>query len=126
MRRRPDGSDPRGRSMAGGRVDPRDPRSLRRGLVDTSATPAVEDKKGGLTFGKAILLILLMFVVGAGAAFGYWKFTTPPLPSNASTPSATPATTGTPGGTPATTPNATPHSYTSPVRPVAVVMVGRA
>lgn len=107
-----------------GRVDPRDPRSLRRGLVDTSAAPAVAEKKGGITFGKAILLILLMFVVGAGAAFGYWKFTTPPLPSDTTTPSATPATTGTPSGnkgTPGATPSATQHAFTSPDGYVAIV-----
>lgn len=120
MRRRSDGSDPRGRTMAGGRIDPRDPRSLRRGLLDTSASAAVEEKKGGIGFGAAFLIILLMFVLGVGAAYGYWKYSTPKLPVNNGAPAATPATTGSPSASPS--PSATKHAFAVPSGHVAIVI----
>lgn len=122
MRRRPDGSDARGRTMAGGRVDPRDPRSLRRGLLDTSASAAVEEKKGTVGLGSAFLIILLMFILGVGAAYGYWKYSTPKLPVNNGAPAATPAATGSPSASPS--PSATKHAFTMPGRRIVVVVAG--
>lgn len=125
MRRRPDGSDARGRTMAGGRIDPRDPRALRRGLVDTSMGSAVKDeKKGGVGVGMAFLIILLMFVIGVGAAFGYWKYSTPKLPVNNGAPAATPATNSTPSVAPNASPSPTKNAFAAPGGQVAIVPAG--
>lgn len=108
-----------------GRINPRDPRALRRGLVDTSMPPAV-DKKSGPGFGVAVLVMLLMFVVGAGGAFGYWKFTTPKLPVNNGAPSATTTPNASPSASPKASPSATQHAFIGPEQQVAIVTVSRA
>lgn len=115
-RRRPDGSDPR--AHLGGRIDPRDPRALRRGLADTSARSAPPKSRFG--FGAAILVILVMLLVGVGAGYGYYRLSAPavhgPTPS---APSATPAS-STPGA--AVTPSASPHSNVPAAHPLDVVL----
>lgn len=44
----------------------------------------------GAVIGKALLAIGLALVVGAGAAYGYYVFSTPKVPANAGQPNATP------------------------------------
>lgn len=117
-RRRPDGSDPRAR--AGGRPDPRDPRSFRQGLIDTSAQPVPAAKKSRFGFGKAILIILLMFLIGAGAAYGYYRASTPTVHVPAtSTPGATPPSSSPAAGV---TPSTSPHSNVPAAHPLDVVL----
>lgn len=101
-RRRPNADDPRAANR-------RDPRMLRKGLIDTSGHPAVA-KKGGLSFGTALLVIVLMFLIGAGGAYGYFRFSAPrvhvPSPS---APATAPAST-TPSASPKASPSASPQS----------------
>lgn len=116
-RRRPDASDPRARN--GSRMDPRDPRAPRRGLADARAYPAPPAKESGLSLGKSLLIILLMFVIGAGAAYGYFRISTPKVHvSSPGTPTAAPAT-----ATPAVaSPSASPHSNVPAAYPLYVVL----
>ncbi|MGH2516981.1 MAG: hypothetical protein ACRDHP_15115 [Ktedonobacterales bacterium] len=59
-------------------------------------------KKSRFGFGKALLIIVLMFLIGAGAAYGYFRVSTPTVHGPAtSAPSTTPAS---------GTPSASPHS----------------
>jgi hypothetical protein len=46
---------------------------------------AETEESGGLTAGKAMLIILLMLVVGAGGAYVYFKISTPRVHSSAGT-----------------------------------------
>lgn len=87
--------------------------------------PAIE-KKSGSGFGVAVLVMLLMFVVGTGAAFGYWKYTTPKVPSDTSTPSATTTPNASPSASPKASPSATQHAFIGPEWQVAVVVASRA
>lgn len=110
-RRRPDGGDPRGRP-AGARADARDPRNLRRGLVNLEDTPD-EETKSSLGFGKSALIVLIMLVVGIGGAYGYYTFTTPAVhntgaPANST--SSTPSVVTTVTASPSASASSTPHS----------------
>jgi hypothetical protein len=89
----------------GGRPDPRDPRMMRRGLIPDEDE---EDEESSLTAGKAILIVVLMFVLGAGGAYGYFKLSTPKVNIDSPAPasSATPASTTTPSASPTATPHA--------------------
>lgn len=115
-RRRMNGNDPQ--SRAGGWRDPRDPRALRKGLIDTGAQSAATSKKSGLGVGQAMLIILVMFLIGAGAAYGYFRVSAPTvhIPSQ-STPATTPATT-----TPSASPSASPHSNVPATHQLNVVL----
>jgi ribonuclease E len=124
----------------GGRPLGGDPRAARRGATrDGSARgrtargswDAFEEDEQPST-GKTILIglgsVALAVVLGAGAAFGYWKVSTPkpPAAASTSTPVSSPATTGTPSKTPATTPSTTPHANVgSGVRTVRIGSDGR-
>lgn len=118
-RRQPNGGDPRARS--GGRIDPRDPRALRRGLVDPTARQAPQ-KKSRFGFGTAILIILAMFLIGAGAAYAYYRVSTPTV--HGPSPSAPGATSAPviPSTSPSASPSATPHSNVPAARPLYVVL----
>ncbi|HEX8034386.1 MAG TPA: hypothetical protein VF510_11085 [Ktedonobacterales bacterium] len=110
---RPGGSDPRGRSMGGGRRDPRDPRALRRGLVSEQAAPEETEETKGIGCGQAILVVLLMFVVGAGVGFAAFKMTMPKINADTTTPAATTAPATTPSTSPQASPSAAPKGDTS-------------
>src|SRR5258707_4102195 len=99
-RRRPDAGDPRRR---GARPSMNDPRALRRGLISDEEP---EEESSDFSFGKAVLVWLLLFLVGAGGAYGYYKVSTPKVHG---TP---PATISTPSGTasPSASPSASPHA----------------
>ncbi len=100
-----------------------DPGALRRGLVDMGAE-VPETPKRSFGAGKAILIVLLMFVVGAGAGYGYFRLTKPTvhgdIPASTTAPAVTPSTTGTPATT--VTPHALVPSTDGPM--VAVVVPG--
>lgn len=110
-RRRPDGSDPRGRP-SGERTGSRDPRNMRRGLVNLEDEPEEETKRS-FGLGKAVLIVLLMLLVGAGGAYGYYAFTTPTV-HNAAPPasatSSTPSVVTTTTASPSASASATAHS----------------
>ncbi|HLJ81824.1 MAG TPA: hypothetical protein VKT52_10085 [Ktedonobacterales bacterium] len=118
-RRQPNGGDPRARS--GGRIDPRDPRALRRGLVDPNAR-AAPPKKSRFSFGTAILIVLAMLLIGAGAAYAYYRVSTPTV--HGPSPSAPGATSApvTPSTSPSASPSATPHSNVPAAHPLYVVL----
>jgi hypothetical protein len=87
-----------------GMMDARDPRA-RRGQVEEDD----EETSRGAAFGKALLAIVLALVIGAGAAYGYYLYSTPKIPAGVSQPNSVPAS-GTPAsGTPA---SGTPASGT--------------
>lgn len=105
------------RPVAGDPRYARDPRlAARAGLGDArgirrSADDEDDEEEIGLTFGKAVLIVLMMLAIGAGAGFAYFKATTPKVqaPNNdtgtpAATTTTTPASTTTPAAT--TTPKA--------------------
>jgi hypothetical protein len=78
------------------------------------------EPKSSFGVGKALLIILLMFLIGAGAAYGYYRMTTPTVRGPAtSAPGATPAS-GTPGT--GTTPSTSPHSNVPAAHPLFVVL----
>lgn len=94
-RRRPNMDDPRNRPPVG--RPPLDPRGMRGGLASLADEEDLPSTKGGFTAGKAILIILLMLVVGAGAAYGYFRISTPaihgstaPIPAGTTTPTTSP------------------------------------
>jgi hypothetical protein len=62
-----------------------------------------EEEETGLTFGKAVLIVLMMLAIGGGAGFAYFKATTPKVqaPNNDT-------------GTPAATSTTSPASPTAP------------
>ncbi len=69
-----------------GMAGARDPRAARRDeAADEDATSP------GAAFGKALLAIILALLIGAGAAYGYYIYSTPKIPANAAQPSTTPA-----------------------------------
>jgi hypothetical protein len=96
-RRRPEMGDPRGRPPAP-RPSARDPRSL--SYLDDDD----ESESGGM--GKSLAIIVLMFLLGAGAAFGYFKLSMPHVSSNSTAPSST-----TPSASPASSPATTPSPH---------------
>lgn len=110
-RRRPDRDDGRGRGRAG---DPRDPRALRRGLVSDDVEDDDDDEDSGSPFGKAILIIFLAFLLGAGGAYGYFRVSTPVPQAGTATPASSPTTSPTPRTTPRTTPSAAPTATAAP------------
>ncbi len=112
------GDDPAAMA-ARGRPDPR----ARRG----AAVEDEEETSGGA--GKAIGAIVLALLLGAGAAYGYYTFSTPKLTVSA-TPGATPA--ASPSAKPGATPTGTPKSGAvtapiagrSPTAPLAIDAAG--
>ena len=54
--------------------------------------PAEEDEEtsGAAAFGKALMAIVMALLIGAGAAYGYYVYSTPKIPANISQPSASP------------------------------------
>lgn len=87
------------------RPDPRDPRALRRGLVQEEDE---EETSGAAAFGKGLLTIVLALLIGLGAAYGYYVVSTPKPPA-AATPDATPS------ASPKASPSASPKS-TAPAK----------
>ena len=81
-----------------GRYDPRDPRARRPGAA------AATKKSGGISFGTAFGIIVLMFVLGGAAAFGVFTLTKPQVKADTQ-PSPTPTV---PATVSPTTPPATP------------------
>ncbi|MFI5272461.1 MAG: hypothetical protein ACHQ4H_05440 [Ktedonobacterales bacterium] len=122
--------DSRGRRPVPGAVDgrrpgrgpdPRDPRGARRPMGGPMARDEDEDDDEGasLSFGKAVLIILGMLVLGVVVGFGYFRFSAPKVPTNSNNNnSATPAAT-----TPASpTASASPHALVPHDSPVAYVL----
>ena len=85
-----------------------------RGATGRAVAVEEDDEPQGIGFGRGFLIVLLMFVLGAGGAFGYFRMSTPHAPASSvpSVPTVTPAGTGTPTGTgtPAASPTGTPKS----------------
>jgi hypothetical protein len=75
----------------------RDPRAARRGQAQVEE----EESSRGAAFGKALLFIVLALAIGAGAAYGYYLYSTPKLPASLSQPATTPGA-GATGATGAT------------------------
>lgn len=71
------------------RPDLRDPRAARFGAVEDEE----ETTSGAAAFGKALMAILLALVIGVGASYGYYVFSTPKAPPSVSPPTATPSAT---------------------------------
>jgi hypothetical protein len=118
-RRRPDGSDPRARG-AGARYAGRDVSALRRGLVrDDDELP----EKSNFGAGQALLIIVLMFLVGAGAAYGYFRLSTPTVHGDVPASTTTPASTASPSGTASPSTTASPHALAPSVRSPMVLIV---
>jgi hypothetical protein len=65
----------------------RDPRAARRGDAATEE----DTSSAGAAFGKALLAIIMGLVIGAGAAYGYYMYSTPKIPASVIQPSTTPA-----------------------------------
>lgn len=110
---RPGGSDPRGRSMGGARPNTRDPRALRRGLASAQAGREEPEEKSGVGCAQAILIVVVMFLVGAGGGFALFKMTAPKINADTVTPAATSAPATTPNASPQASPSATPKTDTS-------------
>lgn len=66
-------------------MNARDPRA-RRGFAQAEEE---EESSGAAAFGKALVAIILALVIGAGAAYGYYIYSTPKLPANVGQPSST-------------------------------------
>lgn len=49
-----------------------------------------EETSGAAAFGKALMAIVMALLIGAGAAYGYYIYSTPKIPANISQPSASP------------------------------------
>jgi hypothetical protein len=90
-----------------GQYGARDPRALRRGLA---VEPESEEEESSFTAAKGFMIVLVMFVVGAGAAFGYFKLSTPKAPAGV----AAPVPTAAPSVSPSVSPNATPKATSTP------------
>ena len=71
------------------RPDLRDPRAARRGAPQQEEEE--ETSSPGAAIGKALMAIVLALALGAGAAYGYYMFSTPKIPANVGQPSSTPA-----------------------------------
>lgn len=63
-----------------------DPRAARRGEAVEE-----EESSNAAVVGKALMAIILALLVGAGAAYGYYMYSTPKPPANTAQPSTTPA-----------------------------------
>lgn len=66
--------------------DPRDPRARRGAQVEEE-----EESSGAAAFGKALMAIFMALLIGVGAAYGYYVYSTPKIPASATQPSASPA-----------------------------------
>ncbi len=115
----PGGSDPRAR-MNGSRAAMRDPRAMRRGLVPDDYE-AETKKTGSFGAGKAFLIILVMFALGAGGALGYWKLSTPKIPANLIAPSDSGGTQK--GASPSASPTGSPSATTAPTGQAPAILV---
>lgn len=120
----PGGSDPRAGKI-GARTGMRDPRALRRGLVPEDDEP--EAKKGGFGAGQAFLVIVLMLILGAGGAFGYWKLSTPKVPADKIAPTDSGGNqNASPAASPSASPASSPSATTAPKAQAPVVWIGAA
>jgi hypothetical protein len=114
---RPGVSDPSGRMP--GRYDPRDPRARRPGQ-------AAAKKSGGISFSTSFGVIVLMFLIGAAAAFGVFTLTKPTVKAE-TLPGATPTVPSTVSPTVSpTAPKATPTKTGSTSGGHSVVVLVRA
>lgn len=50
-----------------------------------------EETSGAAAFGKALMAIVMALLIGVGAAYGYYVYSTPKIPASNSQPSASPA-----------------------------------
>lgn len=50
-----------------------------------------EETSSAAAFGKAVMAILMALLIGVGAAYGYYVYSTPKIPASSSQPSASPA-----------------------------------
>jgi hypothetical protein len=82
-------------------MNPRDPRA--RSYVDE------EDDEPSGAAGKSLAIIALMFVLGAGVGFGYFKISAPHVNPNSSAPSTT-----TPTASPASSPTSAATKTATP------------
>ena len=87
--RRPGAGDPRG-GPNGARYGARDPRALRRGLVPED--DGADETSDTFTAGKGLLVVVLVFLLSVGAAFGYYKLSKPTVPASIITSPTVPAT----------------------------------
>jgi hypothetical protein len=108
--RRPGAGDPRG-GPNGARYGARDPRVLRRGLVPED--DGADETNNTFTAGKGLLVVVLVFLLSAGAAFGYYKLSKPTVPASVITSPTVPATTA-PSASPSASPNASPTGSAHP------------
>lgn len=111
-----DGARPR-RHAPGARLDPRDPRLARRPLGAATSLEDDDEDESSFGLGKALGAILMMFALGAVAAFGYFRLSAPTVHTNNNgnnqQQSSTPSPSAAPSTTPSTTPSATstPHAF---------------
>ncbi|HEX6797352.1 MAG TPA: hypothetical protein VF116_06525 [Ktedonobacterales bacterium] len=89
--------------------------------MGAAAVEEDEEEESSFSFGKAVLAILMMFVLGAVAGFGYFRLSAPTVHTDSNNnqqrpPAASPS--AAPSGTPSTTPAATttPHADVRPAR----------
>ncbi|MFI5277799.1 MAG: hypothetical protein ACHQ1E_11060 [Ktedonobacterales bacterium] len=92
-----------------GAIDQRDPRA-RRGMPQ----PEEEETSGAAAFGKGLMAIIMALLIGAGAAYGYYVYSTPKLPAGIAQPPAAPTTA--PTAAPTTSPTAKPTSTSTGLR----------
>lgn len=92
-----------------GAIDQRDPRA-RRGMPQ----PEEEETSGAAAFGKGLMAIVMALLIGAGAAYGYYVFSTPKLPAGLAQPPSAP--TSAPTTAPNASPTAKPTSTSSGLR----------
>ena len=79
------------------------------GAAGAKGAAPEEKKKGGLSAPAGFGLIVLMFLLGLGAAFGYHKVTTPKISSDLTPANTTPASSSaSPAASPS--PTGTPHT----------------
>lgn len=89
-----------------GAIDQRDPRA-RRGMPQ----PEEEETSGAAAFGKGLMAIFMALLIGAGAAYGYYIYSTPKLPAGISQPPAASPTTA-----PTVSPTAAPTKTATGLR----------